>query len=133
MRAPTIHLLAIPLLAGALLAGPAAAQTRAEVSAHARAQFAAADRDRDGTLTRDEVARRLTQVPAGRGLSVGRSRILTNQYFGRLDLNRDGRVTRRELDGAVANGFGRFDRNRDGRIGPRERAAAQAFIRNPAR
>jgi len=123
-------LLLLPVLA---LAAPAAAQTRAEVNARARAQFAAADRNNDGALNRGEVTRALVRVYGQRGMTTGRSRILTNHYFQRLDLNRDGRATRAELTRAVNSGFARFDANRDGRIGPRERAAAEAFLRNPAR
>ena len=129
VRAP-FALLALALL---LPAGPAAAQGRDQVAARVRAEFTAADRNRDGFLNRGEVTQRIVRVFGGRGMTTGRSRILTNHYFQRLDQDRDGRITRAEATRAAADGLRRFDTNRDGRIGPRERAAADAFLRNPGR
>jgi len=115
------------------LAAPVAAQTRAEVQQRARAEFRAADRNRDGTLVRGEVTRRIVQVYGSRGMTTGRSRILTNLYFQRLDADRNGRVTRAEADRAAGEAFARFDANRNGRLDPRERREMAAFLRSPGR
>jgi Ca2+-binding EF-hand superfamily protein len=124
----------VVLVASLLFAASAAqAQSRAEIGARARAQFASADRNRDGALTRGEVTEALVRRFGRQGMTTGRSRILTNQYFGRLDANRDGRATRAEMNRAMEEGFRRFDTNRNGRIDPRERAAARAYLGNPAR
>ena len=122
------------LLAAALVlpAMPAAAQTRAEWRQRALTTFAAADRDRNGQLSRGEVTRRIVAT-GPRGMTTGRSRILTNQWFNRLDDDRNNHVTREEALKAGAELFRRADRNRDGRIGPRERQTAEALLRNPAR
>ena len=114
------------------LAGPAAAQSRAEWRARALSTFAAADRDRDGQLTRGEVTRRIVAT-GHRGMTTGRSRILTNHWMSRLDNDRSNTVSRQEALAAAGELFGRADRNRDGRIGPRERQMAEALLRNPAR
>ena len=123
------YLLAAALIVPAL---PAAAQTRAEWRQRALAAFSAADRDRNGELTRGEVTRRIVATNP-RGMSTGRSRILTNQWFNRLDDDRNNQVTREEALKAGAELFRRADRNRDGRIGPRERQFAEGLLRNPAR
>lgn len=121
-------------LAGlATLAAAAAPMTRARAVAGARAQFAAADRNHDGRLDRGEVTQRIVRVYGQRGMSTGRSRIMTNFWFNRLDGNHDSFVNRDEAVGMANATFSRFDANRDGRIDPRERAAAEAFLRNPAR
>jgi len=88
-------------------------------------RFAALDRDRDGTLSRAEMA-----------LSPGR--------FVRADRNGDGRLTRAEVYAAFESGasgsadtaalrsmFWRRDRNRDGRVTRTEALAAadQRFMR----
>ncbi len=124
----------LPALVLAGVAAPTLAQdTRASVNTRVRAEFARADRNRDGALSRGEVTRRVVATYGGRGMTTGRSRILTNMWFGRLDANKDNAITRAEAQRQVAGLFARFDTNRDGRIGPRERAAADSFLRNPAR
>jgi hypothetical protein len=125
--------LALPLilLAAAVPASAAMPESRGAAQGWARAQFAQADRNRDGVLSRGEVTAAVNRH-YGR-LSTGRSRILTNMWFNRLDRNKSNSISRSEADGALAEFWGRFDRNRDGRIGPREREAARAFVQNPAR
>lgn len=121
-------------LAGlATLASAAAPMTRARAVASARAQFAAADRNHDGRLDRGEVTQRIVRVYGQRGMSTGRSRIMTNFWFNRLDGNHDSFISLQEAVGMANDTFGRFDTNRNGRIDPREQAAARAFLRNPAR
>jgi hypothetical protein len=105
--------------------------TRADSRAWIRAEFARADLNRDGVLSRGEVTRAVGRN-FGR-LSTGRSRITTNMWFNRLDKDRSNSVSRGEAQALSDEFWTRFDRNRDGRIGPRERQYAQAFIKNPAR
>ena len=123
------------LLAAALMlpATPAGAQSLAEWRQRALAAFSAADRNRNGELTRGEVTRRIVATYPRRGMTTGRSRILTNQWFNRLDNDRGNTVTREEALKAGAELFRRADRNRDNRIGPRERRELAELLRNPAR
>lgn len=124
------------LLATAVLlatAAPIGAQSRAEFGTRAQSEFKSADRDRDGRLTRGEVTRRIVMTQGRRGMSTSRSRVLTNQWFNRLDQDRDNMVTQREALAAAEELFSRADRNRDGRIGPRERQAGEALLREPSR
>ena len=109
------------------------AQSRADWGARARSEFRAADRDQDGRLSRGEVTRRIVARQGQRGMSTSRSRVLTNQWFNRLDNDRGNFVTEREAVSAAAELFNRADRNRDGRIGPRERRAGEALLRTPSR
>ena len=119
-----LALAAVPALAAA----QAAPTTRGEARAWVRGEFARADVNRDGVLARGEVTRAVNRH-YGR-VSTGRSRILTNMWFNRLDGNRSNGISRDEAQAANDEFWGRFDRNRDGRIGPR--GGASAFIRNPA-
>ena len=126
----------VPVLLSALaIAVPAAAQalpqTRAASRAYIRAEFARADVNRDGVLSRGEVTRAVNRN-YGR-LSTGRSRIMTNMWFNRLDGNRSNSISRGEAQALGDEIWSRFDRNRDGRFGPRERPGVEAFLRNPAR
>ena len=126
----------VPVLLSALaIAVPAAAQalpqTRAASRAYIRAEFARADVNRDGVLSRGEVTRAVNRN-YGR-LSTGRSRIMTNMWFNRLDGNRSNSISRGEAQALGDEIWNRFDRNRDGRFGPRERPGVQAFLKNPAR
>jgi len=119
------------LLPTALLA--VAAPTLAQGRDWVDARFRQADRDRDGQLSRGEVTAAVNRAYPGRRMSTGRSRILTNFWFDRLDRDRDNAVTLREARAAEAEYRARFDRNRNGRIDPTERPAVDAFLRNPAR
>lgn len=128
------HLLPGLLLAAAAL--PAAAQpsippTRAGSADWARAEFRRADANGDGELSRGEVTGAVNRN-YGR-LSTGRSRILTNMWFVRLDGDKSNRISREEALAFHGEWWNRFDRDRDDRIGPREREDARAFLRNPAR
>jgi len=128
-----------PIPATALLAAAALAAAVPAIAAPAARQgnwvdqrFRQADRNGDGQLSRGEVTAAVNRAHPGR-LTTGRSRILTNFWFNRLDGDRNNAVTLREARAAAAEYQARFDRNRDGRIGPRERPALDAFLRNPAR
>jgi hypothetical protein len=118
-------------LAGAAAAAQAAPTTRAESRAWVRTEFARADMNRDGVMSRGEVTQAVNRH-YGR-LSTGRSRILTNMWFNRLDANKSNSISRDEAQSVNDEFWNRFDRNRDGRLGPRERGFAEAFLKNPAR
>lgn len=120
-------------LAGLAIAAPLSAQTRNAVGARVRTEFAAADRDHDGELSRGEVTQRIVRTYGPTAMSTARSRILTNFWYNRLDRDHDAKVTRGEAQASANEMFARFDTNRNGRIDPRERPAMQAFLRNPAR
>ncbi len=126
------HLL---LAAVAIAAGAAAVAqtpaTRVASRAWVRTEFARADGNRDGVLSRGEVTQAVNRH-YGR-LSTGRSRILTNMWFNRLDGNKSNSIGRDEAQTVNDEFWNRFDRNRDGRLGPREQGFAEAFLKNPAR
>jgi hypothetical protein len=120
---------ALLILAALALATPATAQRAGWVDA----RFAQADVNRDGQLSRGEVTRAVNRSYPGGRMTTGRSRILTNFWFNRLDGDRNNAVTLREARAAEREYRARFDRNRNGRIDPAERRALDAFLRNPAR
>ena len=120
--------LALATLAAAAQAAPT---TRAGSRAWVRTEFARADGNRDGVLSRGEVTGAINRH-YGR-LSTGRSRILTNMWFNRLDGNKSNSISRDEAQTVNDEFWNRFDRNRDGRFGPREQGFAEAFLKNPAR
>jgi hypothetical protein len=129
-----IPILLTPLLV-ALVPGVAHAQaspqTSAATPAWIKGAFGRADGDRDGQLSRGEVTQAVNRQ-YGR-LSTGRSRIMTNMWFNRLDGDKSNRIS---LDEAQAFGrefWNRFDKNRDGRLTGQEQGPARAFIKNPAR
>ena len=117
------------LLASALLAAPAAAQTRAAGLARVDAEFARTDRNADGTVSRDELARRVAHLRvAGRAVTPAETKLIADRWFARADRDHDGRVSRDEARSLFAATFARFDTDRDGRIGPRERDAARMAL-----
>lgn len=112
-----------------LVAAPAAAQTRAAGAARVDTEFARSDRNGDGAVSRDELARRLARLRlAGRGVTPVETRVLADRWFARADTDRDGRVSRGEARALYRRTFARFDANRDGRIGGGEREAAKAAL-----
>jgi len=120
----------LPLLL--ILAAPAAAQTLGDVRARADREFAAADANRDGAVTREEMARWLTRRHADRarraGITIDQARFVTDRFFGEMDRNGDGRVTRVEARRVAAASFRRLDANGNGRIDPAERRKARALL-----
>jgi len=75
-------------------------------------QMQAADRDKDGKVSRREF---LARGPRDRPRLARRSRL-----FDRLDANRDGYITPLENGLALKSWFGRLDANRDGRLTKQE-------------
>jgi Ca2+-binding EF-hand superfamily protein len=118
----------IPVLFLVSVAAPAAAQeTRATAAAKFRTEFAASDTNKDGVLTRAEVAARIGQMGAGRGkLDPVHAKRLTDLWVDRADRNKDGKVTQAEAQALLTATFDRYDANRDGKVGASERATAKA-------
>lgn len=101
------------------------------------------DANRDGSISRDEFARGrqvrverivVNRVQPGqpgvmRGMRRGGGGMLGAALLRRADLNRDGRVTLAEANGAALRHFDMIDTNRDGRITPQERAAGRGHMR----
>lgn len=126
----TIRLSALAL--AAVLAMPAAAQTRSAALAQIRAEFVAGDTNHDGVLTRAEVAARVARMrTAGgaRAMSPAQVKQLTDLWFARTDANHDGKVTLAEAQGEMAAMFDRYDVNHDGVISPAEMQEARAGVR----
>ena len=123
-------LLALALATPALAqATPALAQTRAAGQARLDAEFARTDRNHDGFVSRDELARRLAHLSiAGRPVRPQETKTLADYWFARADADHDGRISRDEARALYRQTFARFDANHDGRIDAREREAAQASL-----
>ncbi|WP_114952364.1 EF-hand domain-containing protein [Sphingosinicella terrae] len=92
--------------------------SRAEFAAHRLSQFDRADRDRDGAIARGDF-RRLARF---RPEAMERIDALIAQG----DSNRDGRLTRAELQAAPMRIFDLADSDGDGRIDAAERSALRA-------
>lgn len=90
--------------------------SREEFSAWRRQQFARADTNTDGYLSAEEIAagRQSSPTPA-----QGQNR---NADPMRLDTDGDGRLSVAEFDEGSARGFERLDRNSDGRLNAADRA-----------
>lgn len=118
------RLLVLPLLA---LAAPAFAQeTRQTAAAKFRTEFTRSDINRDGVLTRPEVAQRMGRLKAGqKRMDPVHVKRLTDLWFGRADVNGNGKVTEAEAQTLLTAVFNRYDRNGDGRIGGDDRVAAR--------
>jgi hypothetical protein len=125
----------ILLIAALAVAVPALAQ-RGPASSTAtpgwiKSEFGRADRNKDGQLSRGEVTAAVNRQ-YGR-LSTGRSRIMTNMWFNRLDGDKSNGIGIDEAQAFGREFWDRFDTSRDGKLDAKERQAASAFIRNPAR
>ena len=112
---------------------------RARTMRDPNAAFDRIDANRDGRITRDEFASarqvRVQRIVVNRGGQPGALRGLRRgggmmgmAMLKRADLNRDGRVTLAEANGAAMQHFDMIDTNRDGRITPQERAAGRAHM-----
>ena len=73
--------------------------------------FRVRDWNGDGVLSGDEV--RMGAYPPDNSLEARDYSLSTDERFSYLDVNNDGRVSENEWDGSLAT-FDRFDRNRDG-------------------
>lgn len=125
------------LSAPALLSVPARAQeTRASAIAKHDAEFAASDTNKDGALSRAEVAKRFDRMKAGKAaLNDTQAKGLENLWFSRADRNKDGKVTKAESKALMLSLFDRYDVNGDGKVNGEEamkaRAAARAKTAGP--
>lgn len=119
--------LIVPL---AVLAAPASAQeTQASAAAKFSREFASLDQNKDGVLTKDEVASRMGRVRAQTKTGVQKidpthTKRLADLWFSRADLDKNGKVTEAEAQTLFAAIFKRYDRNGDGVLGGGDRAAA---------
>jgi hypothetical protein len=109
------------LSAGVLATGDAVhAQTRAPVGC--QADFATADRNRDGRLDREEFHQRTVEQfflvdRSRRGyLLVAEVVGITDETFRKTDVNRDGRLSLQEFVNARYVDFLAADRNQDGSL-----------------
>lgn len=73
-----------------------------------------ADTNHDGKISKDE-AKKSANAPGP----------MVDMFWGRLDTNRDGFLTRTELDIMAADGFKRVDKDHDGFLSQAELAAAR--------
>lgn len=94
--------------------------SRTEVVQRAVQRFERLDANSDGTVTADE-RRQVRQARAERrkerrGQRAERMEDRLPRLFARVDADRDGRVTRPELDHAIAATGGRNDQRRDARL-----------------
>jgi Ca2+-binding EF-hand superfamily protein len=129
------------LAVAALLAAPAAfAQSQGE----GMKLLANADANRDGVVTRDEYARaraaNFARMDRNKDGAVSKSDFKRLARFkpnaasrldaliAAMDVNKDGKATRAELETAPMPLFDRADANGDGRIDANEMAAAKARI-----
>lgn len=119
---PVRHLVLVPLL---VLAGPLAAQeTQASATQRFSREFAQSDVNKDGVLTREEVAARMGRMKAGaKKMDPVHVKRLTDLWFTRADLNKNGKVTEAEAQTLLTAVFKRYDRNGDGKLGGDDRAA----------
>jgi Ca2+-binding EF-hand superfamily protein len=106
-------------------------EARTDVPAHVQRMFARLDLNRDGHITRDEVAASRAQFEAAMSKSAPKR---ASRLFNRLDANHDGQITQAEIDAerdarasrggstntrhraASSTLMGRADSNKDGVI-----------------
>lgn len=129
------RLLSLPLLAPLLVpllvvAAPLSAQeTQASAAARFSREFAVSDLNKDGVLTRPEVSARMGRMKAGaKRMDPVHVKRLTDLWFGRADVDKNGKVTEKEAQTLLTAVFRRYDANGDGRIGGDERATAKSAL-----
>jgi hypothetical protein len=110
-------------------------------------RFAALDKDRSGSLSKDEYL--APQPPRGDGKEAGRpgrdgkhgrpgwgrmhrgggGMAMMGHWFDRADANKDGKVSLAEAQAGPLTMFDRLDTNKDGTISPEEHKAAREAMR----
>ncbi len=123
-----VTILAATPVAIALATASHAADRKAPPTGDARvkAEFAATDTNKDGTLSRAEVKSRIVRMDAGRGrMSPAQVDLLSTTWFDRADGNKDGKVTQPEMQKLLTAIARRYDTNGDGVVSLAERQAAR--------
>lgn len=130
MKAPLVIAAAL----AAIIALPAAAQeTRASASAKLAAEFKATDSNGDGFLSRAEVSARMARMRTTKtDLDQTHTKRLTDLFFARGDVNKDGKISRAESDALMGAVFDRYDLNGDGKVDGAEAAKARAAAKAEA-
>lgn len=118
--------LSTPALSTPVLSSPALAQDRpATARAKLSTEFKATDTNKDGVLTRAEVASRFARMrTTASRITPEQQKRLGDLWFTRTDANKDNKVTEAEAQALLGRVFDRYDVNGDGKIEPGERAAA---------
>ena len=117
----------LPILLLVLPAPVLAQETQASAAAKFSREFAATDANKDGVLTKAEVQARMGRMRLGaKRPDAANAGKLTDLWFSRADLNKNGKVTEPEAQRLLAAVFQRYDANRDGRIGGGEKATAKS-------
>ena len=91
---------------------------RADFLAQSKSQFAVADADHDGVITKAELR---TAIATGGGGEPPAE--MVDQVFTALDANRDGEATGAEVEAHDLALFDRWDTNHDGRLAREEMIA----------
>jgi hypothetical protein len=101
--------------------------SRADFLSHSKAQFAAADADHDGALTKVELAAAITKAMG----SAPPPEIL-DRIFAGMDTNGDGKATAAEIEAHDSARFDLWDTNHDGVLTPDEIMVGRAAMQNAA-
>jgi hypothetical protein len=126
------YLIAVGLVLG--LAGSASAQifapqmpkastSRADFLALSTANFTSIDTNKDGAITKDEVAAALKKQ-----FSRNPPPDLLDKIFKPLDANSDGKATAAEVEAHTAARFDQWDKNKDGTLTPEEISDGQQAL-----
>lgn len=101
------------------------------------------DTDGDGALSRDELSvgmdrmRKMAEMQGGKGLPKGLKgndeRVNARQMFDDQDADADGRVTKEEAGGVLADRFGEIDSDADGKLSVQEVETALGTTDQPSK
>ncbi|HMI19239.1 MAG TPA: EF-hand domain-containing protein [Sphingomonas sp.] len=100
---------------------------RAEFLSHSKEQFAAADADHDGALTKVELA-----AAIARAMGSAPPPEILDRIFAGMDTNGDGKATAAEIEAHDTARFDLWDTNHDGILTPDEIMAGRAAMQNAA-
>ena len=104
---------------------PAAPQTiaRADFVAQSKSQFALADANHDGAITKEELR---TIITTSMGSAPPAE--MVDQVFASLDTNKDGKATAAEVETHDLALFSRWDSNHDGQLSRDEMLAGRQTV-----
>lgn len=100
---------------------------RADFLAHSHDQFAAADANHDGALTKDELTAAITKA-----MGSAPPPQIVDRIFAGMDTNGDGKATAAEIEAHDTARFDLWDTNHDGILTPDEIMAGRAAMQNAA-